>query len=215
MLGVIEWRHLLGSTPLEVVATLCGVVGIVLIAREKIVGWPVGIAWAAISTWLAFVEWQLVSDAILYATYIPIQVYCWRVWAKHGPGGRPEPFAPSWLPRRRQALLVLGSAAAVAVWAFGISALAARVSWIPEPSLLWRDSTTTVLNYVSQFLQGRKRMENWVGWLIVNVLGIHIYWIKGAPLYAVQYALFLGLGIYGWIAWRRSMQSHPQPGVPS
>jgi len=69
---------------------------------------------------------------------------------------------------------------------------------------LWRDTTTTVLNYFAQFLQARKRMENWVGWLIVNLLGIHIYWVKDSPIYAVQYGFFLILGIYGWRQWRRT-----------
>ncbi|MCB1068838.1 MAG: nicotinamide mononucleotide transporter [Kiritimatiellae bacterium] len=208
--GAIEWRYLLGSTPLEIIATLCGVTGVILIAREKILGWPIGIAWAAISTYLAMVEWQLVSDGILYATYIPIQIYCWVVWHRRGSGTLAEekPFVPTWLPLPRQAMLIVVAAAAIVLWAAGITLLASHVSWIPEPSLLWRDSTTTVLNYFAQFLQARKRMENWVGWLIVNVLGIHIYWIKDAPLYSIQYALLLGLGIYGWVQWQKSIKQH-------
>ena len=81
------------------------------------------------------------------------------------------------------------------------------MAWIPEPALLWRDSTTTVLNYFAQLLQARKRMENWVGWLIVNVLGIHIYWVKDSPIYSIQYAFFLGLGLYGWVQWNRSLRA--------
>ncbi len=114
---------------------------------------------------------------------------------------------PAWLPRRTQILLAVAAALAVALWAFGISALAANVSWIPQPALLWRDSTTTVLNFFAQFLQARKRMENWIGWLIVNLLGIHIYWVKESPVYSIQYAFFLGLGIYGWMQWNKSIRA--------
>lgn len=199
----IEWKYLLGSTPLEITATLSAVLGVFLIARQNILGWPLGIVWAAISFYLAYYEWKLVSDAILYATYIPVQLYCWIVWARRG-ASTEAPFSPAWLPRRTQILLVAGSVIGVAVWAAGITLLA-RHQWVPEPSLLVRDSTTTVLNYVAQFLQARKKMENWVGWLIVNLLGIHIYWIKDSPIYAVQYAFFLGLGLYGWVQWRKSM----------
>lgn len=202
--SAIQWQFLLGSTPLEIIATLSAVLGVFLIARQNILGWPLGIVWAGISTYLAIFEWQLVSDGILYATYIPIQVYCWWVWTRRGADSASKPFVPGWLPRDTQILLVLAAAAAVALWANGISTLAHTFTWIPEPSLLWRDSTTTVLNYFAQFLQARKRMENWIGWLIVNTLGIHIYWVKDAPIYSIQYAFFLGLGIYGWIQWQKS-----------
>jgi nicotinamide mononucleotide transporter len=200
----IQWLQLLGSTPLEIIATLSAVAGVFLIARQNILGWPLGILWAALSAWLAFVEWQLVSDGILYLAYIPIQAYCWIVWARRG-AQEEAPFVPVWLPRKAQLVLVAAAGLSIAAWAFGISALAAQVSWIPEPALLWRDSATTVLNFFSQFLQARKRMENWVGWLIVNLLGIHIYWVKDSPVYSIQYAFFLGLGIYGWMQWRKSM----------
>lgn len=202
----IEWRFLLGSTPLEVAATICSVLGVFLIARQNVWGWPLGIAWAGISAYLAFAEWQLVSDGILYASYVPIQLYCWAAWVRRGGAGE-EPFVPEWSPRRTQAALAVGALCAIAVWGLTVSGLAERVAWIPAPALLWRDSTTTVLNYFAQFLQARKRMENWVGWLVVNVLGIHIYWVKDSPIYSVQYAFFLVLGLYGWRQWSKSMRA--------
>lgn len=205
-LSGIQWQYILGSTPLEIIATLSAVMGVILIARQHILGWPLGIVWAGISAYLAFTAWQLVSDGILYLTYIPIQVYCWRVWVKRGEAETDDAFKPTWLPRPVQIALVLSAGLCVGLWAIGISTLADNVSWIPQPALLWRDSTTTVLNFFAQFLQARKRMENWVGWVVVNLLGIHIYWVKDAPIYALQYGFFLVLGIYGWIQWHKSLR---------
>lgn len=202
----IPWFELLGSTPAEVIATISAIAGVWLIARQNILGWPLGILWAGISAWLAFTQWQLVSDGILYLAYIPIQLYCWIVWVRRRTHSA-EPFTPTWLPRRTQLILAASAALCVAFWAFGISALAKHASWIPAPALLWRDSTTTVLNFFAQFLQARKRMENWVGWLIVNLLGIHIYWVKNSPVYSIQYVFFLGLGIYGWVKWTQSRRT--------
>jgi nicotinamide mononucleotide transporter len=200
------WLVLLGTTPLEIIATACAVAGVILIARQNILGWPLGLIWAGISAYLAFFEWQLLSDAITYLTGIPIQIYCWWVWWRRGVHApHPEAFRPSWLPRNRQYILGAAIVVTIALWGTLVSIAAGRVSWIPAPALLWRDSTTTVLNFYAQFLQGRKRMENWVGWLVVNLLGIHIYWVKEAPIYSLQYGFFLVLGIYGWIKWQRSM----------
>lgn len=204
--AAIEWNHLLGTTPLEIIATVCAVLGVFCIARQNLLGWPLGLIWAGISTYLAFTHWNLVSDGILYATYIPIQIYCWIVWHRRRAAPDVAPFVPTWLSRKTQIVLVVAAAVSIALWAFGISALAARFPWIPEPALLWRDSTTTVLNYYAQFLQARKHMENWVGWAIVNLLSIHIYWVKDSPIYSVQYGFFLVLGLYGWFQWRKSQK---------
>ncbi len=198
--------ELFGTTPIEIIATVSAILGVILIARQHVLGWPLGILWASISAWLAFTQWQLISDGILYLAYIPIQLYCWILWVRHGVD-TDTPFSPAWMSRRKQLILIGAAILAIVTWAFGISALAAQFSWIPQPALLWRDSTTTVLNFFAQFLQARKRMENWIGWLIVNLLGIHIYWVKEAPIYSVQYAIFLGLGIYGWSQWNKSLRA--------
>ncbi len=207
MVAAIQWQFVLGTTPLEIVATVCSVLGVFLIARQSVWGWPLGMVWAAISTYLAFVEWQLVSDGILYASYIPLQAYCWVVWVRRGAHSAEQPFVPSWLPRRTQLGLVVAAGVCIALWASSIFWLAAHVAWIPAPALLLRDSTTTVLNYFSQYLQARKRMENWVGWLVVNGLGIHIYWVKESPIYSIQYGFFLVLGLYGWYRWAKSVKT--------
>lgn len=202
-----DWVHLFGYSPLEIVATLSAVAGVFLIARQNILGWPLGILWAVISVYLAFFEWGLLSDGILYATYIPVQVYCWITWARQGATSeKSTDFKPTWMSGRSHVILIVSAAGAVALWALGISRLAAGVEWIPEPALLWRDSATTVLNFFAQFLQAKKRMENWVGWLVVNLLGIHIYWVKEAPIYSLQYAFFLVLGLYGWWKWNQSLK---------
>lgn len=201
----VEWYQIFGSTPLEIIATLSAVLGVVLIARQNILGWPFGLVWAVISTWLAFTVWDLVSDGILYLSYIPIQIYCWVVWYRGGNTSDHRTFRPSWLPGRRQFVLVVAAAVCVWGWGNGVHYLADRFDWIPVPSLLWRDSTTTVLNYYAQFLQARKRMENWVVWLVVNLLSIHIYYVKDSPIYCLQYGIFLFLGLYGWYQWSRSV----------
>ncbi|WP_420585669.1 hypothetical protein [Ruegeria sp.] len=47
ILSQIEWRYVLGYEPLEIIATLFGVVSLIPLAREKMLASPQGIAWAA------------------------------------------------------------------------------------------------------------------------------------------------------------------------
>lgn len=204
ILAAIEWRAVLGTTPLEIFATLCSLGGVVLIARQQQLGWLLGIVWAVISAWLAWTEWHLISDAILYASYVPIQIYCWITWRG---ADQQTSFRPTYLDKRTRLILCVSILLAIAMWGLAVSKLSAAYAWIPTPALLWRDSASTVLNYFAQFLQAKKRMENWALWILVNLLGIHIYWVKGVPIYSLQYAIFLCLGIYGFVSWQRSMRT--------
>ncbi|NLJ92636.1 MAG: hypothetical protein GX324_06210 [Aeromonadales bacterium] len=51
-LTAIQWRHLLGQEPLEIIGTVAGVLGLVLLAQEKRAGWLVGMIWAITSAYL-------------------------------------------------------------------------------------------------------------------------------------------------------------------
>jgi nicotinamide mononucleotide transporter len=202
---------LLGSTPWEITATLCAVVGVVLLARRNMLGWPLGMVWAAISAWLAWTEWQLVSDAILYASYIPLQAACW-IWWWRSPSRNHATIHPRpWMAPKVWLWLATSATAAICTWAWAIQWLAQKYEWIPDPDLLWRDSASTVLNFFAQILQGARRMECWAVWAAVNLLGMHIYQVKDVPVYTAQYAFFLALGIYGWWAWRRVLSGQPGP----
>lgn len=196
---------LLGTTPWEIAATLFAIAGVILLARRNILGWPLGIAWAAISAWLAWTEWQLVSDAILYASYIPLQIGCWIWWWRTPDREHAKVKPRAWSGQRIWRWLCPAIATCVCAWALTIQFAAKHVEWVPEPDLLWRDSASTVLNYFAQFMQGARRMECWVLWLGVNLLGVHIYSVKDLPIYATQYSFFLGLGIYGWWCWQRAL----------
>lgn len=198
-------HEFLAGPALEYAGTSLAVLSVILIARQRILGWPLGILWALLSSWLAFTRWNLFSDGILYASFVPLQIYCW--WSWHRQGAETATFRPAWLSRRAQFFLIMASVGSVLVWGWGVIFLSEHLKWIAPPALLWRDATTTILNYFSQFLQAKKRMENWLGWLIVNVLGIHIYATQGAYVYAAQYGFFLILGLYGWWCWNRAMKS--------
>ena len=198
------WEQLQSLPTEEIIATIAAVLSVILIARQNALGWPLGILWAAISAWLAYFRWQLISDAILYISYIPIQLYCWRSWKTSDQ--EKGKIQPSWLTQTQQFQLVVAALLATLVWGLGVQYLSQQVAWIPKPSLLWTDAASTVLNYFAQFLQVRKRMDNWLGWLIVNLLGMYNYWMKGSEIYTAQYGFFLLLGLYGWWSWHQTMK---------
>ncbi|RMD68810.1 MAG: nicotinamide riboside transporter PnuC, partial [Bacteroidetes bacterium] len=67
------------------------------------------------------------------------------------------------------------------------------------------DAFTTVASLVAQYLMARKKLENWIIWIIVDVVAIQIYYLKGLYVTSFLFVVYLGLSIKGWIDWKRSM----------
>jgi nicotinamide mononucleotide transporter len=179
----------------EIVGTLLGVIGVWLMIRQNVWTWPVGIVQVAISAWV-FYETNLYSDALLQVFFFAIQVYGWCHWLYAKETAHHE------LPVTRL------SARAIAGWiAIGI---VATLGWgdlmrrTTNAALPYWDAFILVFSVISQWLQARKRLENWAGWMIVNLVAIAVYWAKDLRLYAGLYAVFLVMAIMGHVTWQRS-----------
>ncbi len=61
------------------------------------------------------------------------------------------------------------------------------------------------VSVIGQVLLGRKVLENWAVWLLVNLVSVGLFAWKSLWLTAVLYALFAALSIVGWRAWRRRL----------
>jgi nicotinamide mononucleotide transporter len=74
----------------------------------------------------------------------------------------------------------------------------------PEPaSLPYLDATTTTMSFTAMWLMARRRTESWVYWIVVDVLGIGIYYVKDVRFVALLYLVLLGLatrGLLGWVS---------------
>ena len=54
-------------------------------------------------------------------------------------------------------------------------------------------------------LLGRKYIENWAVWVVVNVVSVGLFAYKGLWLTVLLYTLFIALSVAGWRAWQRKL----------
>ena len=73
--------------------------------------------------------------------------------------------------------------------------------------LAYADAGVLALSVASQWLQARKKLENWLGWVAANTLGVGVFWVKEWYWFALLYVIFWGMAVAGWVAWRRSMRT--------
>ena len=182
----------------EIIGTVLGVIGVALMIRRNVWGWPVGLVQVAVSAWV-FYSAKLYSDALLQVFFFGIQVYGWWHWL-HGTGkGRAE------LPITRARLEEIG--AWLIVGGIGAAGWGELMRRMTDAALPHWDAFILVYSLIAQWLQARKRLENWAGWMIVNVVAVGVYWAKDLRLYAGLYVVFFAMAVVGHVAWRRAMRA--------
>jgi nicotinamide mononucleotide transporter len=182
----------------EIIGTVLGVIGVWLMIRQNIWGWPVGLVQVAVYAWVFFVA-RLYSDAILQVAFFLIQAYGWWHWWRGRAPGRELPVT------RLEPAAGAGAIAAGAVLTAAWGLLMHRTT---DAALPWWDAFILIFSLIAQWLQARKKLENWPAWVVVNTVAIGVYWAKDLRLTAGLYAIFWLMALWGWREWRRA-SPHP------
>lgn len=187
----------------EIIGTVLGLIGVALMIRQNVWGWPVGLVQVTVYAWV-FLDARLYSDALLQLFFFGLQAYGWWHWRHGGAGPRAE-LPVTRLPGRAVAGWIAAGALGSAAW----GELMRRNT---DAALPHWDAFILVFSLIAQWLQARKRLENWAGWMIVNIVAVGVYWAKDLRLTAGLYAIFFGLAVAGHAAWRRTMGSNAHDG---
>jgi len=185
---------------LELVAVVFGLACVSLTVRQSIWCWPTGLVMVSLYI-IIFWRVKLYSDMGLQVIYVVLQLYGWWHWL-HGDGAPKE---GEQIPVER--LTPQSMATWVLVSLVGTVFLGWVMGSFTDAALPYWDAATTAMSLVAQYLMARKSLENWLFWIAVDILAVGIYAIKGLAPTAVLYAVFLGLSVAGWIAWKRSYET--------
>ncbi len=183
-------------SPLEILGTILGVIGVGLMIAQNVWTWPVGLVQVAVYAWVFYAA-KLYSDAILQLFFFAIQAYGWWHWLRGR--GRGEVT----LPVTR--LSTAARLAWIGVGAAGTAGWGELMRRNTDAALPHWDAFILIFSLIAQWLQARKRLENWAGWMIVNLVAIGVYWVKDLRLTSGLYLVFFILAVAGHIAWQRSL----------
>jgi nicotinamide mononucleotide transporter len=188
------------TTWLEAVAALLGIASVWYARRENILVYPTGIVSVLIYVYICFFA-RLYADAGINFFYFLMSVYGWYNWTRLNPESEVLTISVN-NPRQQWSGIALtaGSYWVIIglIWIFNREDTVYMQSWVP-----WVDAFTTSVFLVGMLLMARKKVENWIYWIIGDVISIPMYFVKGLVFTSFQYLVFLILAILGFIEWRR------------
>ena len=173
--------------------------------RELHWSWPLAIASSALY-FFVFRDSQLYGEASLQVVFGLLALWGWRQWL------RPSPSAPahadsadtpatSGITRLSPRGLGLTLAASVLLWPL----VSVFLLQFTDTDVPWWDGGVTALSLVGQYLLGRKYLENWAVWLVVNTVSMGLFAYKGLWLTVLLYAIFTVMSVIGWRTWQRQI----------
>jgi nicotinamide mononucleotide transporter len=181
---------------LEAASFVTGALCVWLTVKENIWNFPLGLVNVA-TFCVVFVRAGLYADAGLQVVYFVLGLMGWYLWLYGG--------------ARRTALRVnrVGRVELGAVIAAGVVitiALRELLERLGGAAPFW-DALTTAISLSAQWLLNRKRLENWLAWIVVDIIYVPLYLSKELYLTAGLYAVFLVMATMGWLHWRGLWQA--------
>lgn len=187
---------------LELIGVFFGFLSVWYAKQENILVYPTGIVSTAIFVYILFV-YGLLGDMLINAYYFIMSIYGWFYWTKKDANNQELPITKTTKKEHVWSLFIftLTILFVVAVYMYDgkFNTWAAYV-----------DTLTTGIFFVGMWLMAKKKLENWVYWIIGDIISVPLYFYKGLMFTSFQYLLFTIIAIYGYKAWKKSLNSNQQ-----
>ncbi len=180
---------------LEIAGVIFTLLNVYLLTKQRILAWPLGLIGVSIYTYI-FYSAQLYSDFILHIVYMILNAYGWWYWST-GKQDTSEDIPVTTLSVRDRWSWILVIIGGFLIWGYAMH------TWT-DAALPYPDAFTTVTSLVAQYLLARKKIENWILWIVVDVVAISIYSYKGLYPTSFLYTVLLLLSISGYISWLKN-----------
>ena len=202
-------------------ATFFSILYVILAARESIWCWPIGIL-GTLLFFIVVVNVGLFSDGLLQVFYIVMSIYGWVSWARK-PGVTLARQVQSSVQARAPQDDLLDTDIKTEPTGLQISylsvgnhfnAILAGVFFTIILGFFWRffgaalpfiDAFTTAFSIIATIMVTRKIIDNWIYWIVIDLISVGVYWYRGLPVFALLFVVYTIIAVYGWYSWRGRM----------
>ncbi len=179
---------------LEIVAFVLAIAMVVLNIRANPAGWPLAII-SSLLYFTLFYSSKLYGDASLQIVFAVVAGWGWWQWLR---GTQADGTALVVRSVGKQGRWLMLGILAITWPAIGLF-----LKHYTDTDVPWWDAFPTAASLIGQWLLGRKYVENWPTWVIVNVVSVALFAYKGLWLTTVLYLIFIAMALVGWRAWLR------------
>lgn len=186
----IAWA---ATSQLEIVSVLFGLVYVILAARENIWCWPAAFIGTGTAIFL-FWDASLLMESALNVYYLAMAIFGWWQW-RGGGGIKSSLVISSWKTHQHF----------IAIALIGVLTLVSGyfLSTRSQAALPYVDSFTTWSAVITTWMVTRKILENWLYWIVIDLVAMWLFSERGLYLYALLFFLYTLIAVTGYFQWKK------------
>ncbi|WP_395616916.1 nicotinamide riboside transporter PnuC [Aquirufa sp.] len=179
----------------EILAIIASLAGVFLSMAKKSAAWICNIIASGL---YGYVFWQngLYSDMELQGFFILMALYGWWTWSRA---------EQNWKPERASNSQLMGGLAIALLFGAGSGFL--HLNYFPSVSFPFLDASLTGLSIYGTWLATRRKIENWLVWIVVDIAYVGMYATKELWGTAALYLVFIILAIKGYLDWLKPLKN--------
>jgi nicotinamide mononucleotide transporter len=178
----------------ELFGTLSGIAAVWLTIRKKIWCFPAGLVNVGLYGILFFSE-KLYADALLQVFYILLLAYGWIQWKKSSVQNE---FNITPIKNRSWIVMIL-------ICVLSTFIIGTVLKTVTDASLPYLDSFLASMSLIAQWMVAKKKIENWIVWIVADIIYVGMYLFKDLHLTAALYFVFILLAIKGYNEWKKKI----------
>lgn len=177
---------------LDLIASFFGLIYILLATKQNNWCWPAAIISSSVYVFV-FVFSKLYFDAILNLYYVAMAFYGLYNWNK--------------ISNTKETQVSFSSKKFTSIWiavcfitSFTLGYFAQNLT---DAEFAYADAFTTIFSFYATWLITQKRIENWLFWIVINMVAIFMYYLKGLNFTVGLFTVYLAFAVYGYYSWRK------------
>lgn|SRR6056300_18104 len=187
---------------LEMIAVLFGFFSVWYAKKEHIWVFPTGIISTALFVYILWV-YSLLGDMLINAYYTALSVYGWWVWTRKDDLNNVVFISRTSPQEKRNSVLFFFITVLFVILVYRY--FDKFTSWTA-----YVDTITTAIFFVGMWLMAKKKIENWIFWIVGDLISIPLYWYKGLIFTSFQYLIFTAIALMGYMEWKRRLDNNLQ-----
>ncbi len=182
---------------LEIIAVIFGFLSVWYSKQNKIWVFPTGMISTSIFVYL-LLKWGLLGDMMINGYYFIMSVYGWYIWTRKVDAIHVTPITRT---TSKEKIMSVGIFIATLIFVYIVyKSFDKWTSWVA-----YVDTITTAIFFVGMWLMAKRKIENWIYWIIGDIISVPLYFYKGLTFTSLQYLGFTFIAIFGYLAWKKHL----------
>ena len=186
---------------LEIIAVVFGLLSVWYSKNNNILVFPTGMISTAIFIYLLY-KLVLLGDMMINAYYFLMSIYGWFIWTRKE-NNTITPISRVTNNEKKIGIIIFLSSL---VFVYLIYVYFDKWGTITS----YVDNITTAIFFVGMWLMAKRKIENWIFWIIADIISIPLYFYKGLTFTSLQYLIFTFIAIAGYYSWKKILNKSLQ-----